>query len=477
MTIRWKTIMLGLLLIIGIAVLAAPVGAQSVDPLTVGITLFPGGTQDIAKTATTPTLPKDLDLLLLEDETGSFDDDIATMQGTLPDCSNGKAAEIWDGIKPQVDSLHGGVAGFRDFAQDGWGIADQDWVYRRIDDLTSDKATWLSGVCQLTAVPGAGNDEPEAQLAALKSGADGAAWDSNGNGVFTDAIDTPAGQGASWRSQATHVIMLVTDAPYHVNGDSGGWPGPTYADTITELANENVHVIILIAPNPGGDYTSVAADTGGSVKPISTDSADIVAATLAALEELKTDVWWEVTSVDTGITVSLTPTVVTQVPGNTPVAFTETVSVPMITDPGTYHATVTFFANSYPTSGSVLGIQQITVEVIPVPATIDIKPGSFPNSINLGNKGVIPVGLLGSATFDVTTVDPTTLFFAFPGGTSPQHWAFEDVNGDGFMDIISQYNTQASGIAPTDTSACLRGKFTDGVTFQGCDSVRIVPPK
>ena len=38
--------------------------------------------------------------------------------------------------------------------------------------------------------------------------------------------------------------------------------------------------------------------------------------------------------------------------------------------------------------------------------TIDIKPGSDPNSINLGSAGVIPVAILSSEAFDATTVDP-----------------------------------------------------------------------
>ncbi len=53
-----------------------------------------------------------------------------------------------------------------------------------------------------------------------------------------------------------------------------------------------------------------------------------------------------------------------------------------------------------------------------VAVDIDIKPGSDPNSINLKSKGVIPVAILGSAIFDVTYVDVTTLVFA---GASPAH--------------------------------------------------------
>lgn len=42
---------------------------------------------------------------------------------------------------------------------------------------------------------------------------------------------------------------------------------------------------------------------------------------------------------------------------------------------------------------------------------IDIKPGSDLNCINLGSEGVVPVAILGSATFDVTEVNQTTLQF------------------------------------------------------------------
>lgn len=40
---------------------------------------------------------------------------------------------------------------------------------------------------------------------------------------------------------------------------------------------------------------------------------------------------------------------------------------------------------------------------------IDIKPGSFPNSINLGSNGVVPVAIFGSVTFDVKQIDPNTI--------------------------------------------------------------------
>jgi len=48
----------------------------------------------------------------------------------------------------------------------------------------------------------------------------------------------------------------------------------------------------------------------------------------------------------------------------------------------------------------------------PTPISIDIKPGSSPNSINLKSKGVVPVAILGTDDFDVSDVDPDTVIFA-----------------------------------------------------------------
>jgi uncharacterized membrane protein len=61
---------------------------------------------------------------------------------------------------------------------------------------------------------------------------------------------------------------------------------------------------------------------------------------------------------------------------------------------------------------------ELTTEPTPQPVTIDIKPGSDPNSVNCNNdKGVISVAILTTDDFDAATVDHSTVTFEWAGET------------------------------------------------------------
>jgi hypothetical protein len=110
-------------------------------------------------------------------------------------------------------------------------------------------------------------------------------------------------------------------------------------------------------------------------------------------------------------------------------------------------------------------------------AAIDIKPGSDKNPINK-NANLVTVAILGSADFDVANVDVTTLAFG-PGEAAPEHLKngalpghSEDVNGDGYNDLVTHYSVAASGVGSSDVlQACLLGETLDGSLFGDCDSV------
>jgi hypothetical protein len=106
--------------------------------------------------------------------------------------------------------------------------------------------------------------------------------------------------------------------------------------------------------------------------------------------------------------------------------------------------------------------------------SIDIKPGSYPNSINLGAKGMVPVAVLTTDDFDASTVDPGTVEFA---GAYPLRWAMEDVDGDGDMDLLFHFKNQELGLDENSTEAYLTGYTKGGEFIWGVDSVNIIKGK
>ena len=112
------------------------------------------------------------------------------------------------------------------------------------------------------------------------------------------------------------------------------------------------------------------------------------------------------------------------------------------------------------------------------PITIDIKPGDKQNVVNPKSKGVIPVAILTTDLFDATTVDPSSVYFGPTGVEALELKAvFEDVNGDGQLDMLLFFATQQTGIQCGDTACVLKAKTYDQADLEGTDSIRTVPCK
>lgn len=130
------------------------------------------------------------------------------------------------------------------------------------------------------------------------------------------------------------------------------------------------------------------------------------------------------------------------------------------------------------------GPHYIRIRVTAPPARtvgLDIKPFSYPNSINAGNRGVIPVAVLSDPAFDATTqVNRTSLTFGRTGNEASLVSCApggQDVNYDGRPDLICHFDTTKTGFMAGDTLGVLKGLATDGTLFVGSDRVRIVPAK
>ena len=122
---------------------------------------------------------------------------------------------------------------------------------------------------------------------------------------------------------------------------------------------------------------------------------------------------------------------------------------------------------------------------------IDIMPQSCPNPLNVKSKGVLPVAILGTDTFDVDQVDPDSVMLA---GVEPLRWALDDVatpktddcttdGPDGIIDLTLKFDTQEIvGVLPSvndgDTvilqlGGSLKAEFS-GTPIEGEDVVVIL---
>lgn len=146
--------------------------------------------------------------------------------------------------------------------------------------------------------------------------------------------------------------------------------------------------------------------------------------------------------------------------------------------------------------------------VEPLPPTLDIKPGSCPNSFNRDGNGVLPVALVGRGDCDLGQVDFSTLTIAradgIGGSVGPNegppgpHTVVEDVatpftgescdchelGGDGIPDLSMKFRTQevvdALMLYEFDPGALVElvvaGELMNGMPFEATDCVRLVPP-
>ena len=143
---------------------------------------------------------------------------------------------------------------------------------------------------------------------------------------------------------------------------------------------------------------------------------------------------------------------------------------------------------------------------IVIVAHLDIKPGSCPNPVNVRSRGVVPVAIVGSESFDVTEIDTDSLVLTRADGVGAavtpiarRHGrigSFEDVatpfdgepcdchdlSGDGLDDLVVKFSTQEMAkLLDLDSESrrapvilTVSGSLLDVSEFEASDCVVII---
>ena len=138
---------------------------------------------------------------------------------------------------------------------------------------------------------------------------------------------------------------------------------------------------------------------------------------------------------------------------------------------------------------------------------LDIKPGSCPNPVNVHSRGVVPMAIVGSESFDVREIEADSLVLVRTdgvGGAVPpvvhgrgtrvkvedvatpfggELCDCHDLGSDGIDDLVLKFSTRKTAraleldSAPHNTSVTLTvsGSLFDGTEFEGTDSICVVP--
>ena len=296
------------------------------------------------------------------------------------------------------------------------------------------------------------------------------------SGTFTDPglLDTHE-LTITWGDGSSDVIDLT-------NGERSFSANHQYLDDgLTSAASDTYTISVTVEDDDTGSDSDATSVTVNNVDPVIGGIADfeIFSGQIAdftvgftdqgTLDTHSTTVIW-LGGEGTGVTT------VAQGAGSGSITATQ-----LYYEPGDYVVTVTVTDDDGGSDDT-----SFTLTVKRVPITIDVKPGSDVNPLNLNGNGVVPIAILGSALLDVTTLRPETALAGVTGDelvdfAEPQHNGhFEDVNGDAITDYVFHFREFELGV-PIETAPLtilpifLTIEDTTGVHFIGQDDVRINP--
>jgi len=119
---------------------------------------------------------------------------------------------------------------------------------------------------------------------------------------------------------------------------------------------------------------------------------------------------------------------------------------------------------------------------------IDIKPGGYPNKINLSSSGLLPVAVLTTQDFNASLfiTEPEMAHLSDAGTAMTQSCAgptavrsvLDDVNRDGQPDLVFFFRTQDLNLDVNSTAATLMAHGSYNSTemhIMGTDTVTVIP--
>ena len=361
------------------------------------------------------------DIFILVDTSGSFLDDLPNFKAQAP--------SIISTLKAANPNTKFGLGSFEDYPINPFGDAGAgDVAYRRDIDLTFDTVAVEAVISGLFVR--SGSDLPQSQLTALFQAASGSGQDLSGAGFPGASI--PPGQQANFRNGATKLFLLWTDAAFHLPGDPGSipYPGPSFADTVAAILALDPPKVIGISSGGVGvaDLQAMAAATNAFAPPGGVDCNG--------------------------------DGIVDLLEGN-----------PLV---------CTISSSGAGIGSAIIAIVKAAAE--PTSVAVDVKPGGGTNCIQPTSRGVITVAVLGHS-IDVTTIDSSTIQIDDDGdagttGVQPERFEFEDVDGDGKMDLVLKFRTQelnSAGMLLNGNSLFITGSLKTGEQIRGSDRVFLVP--
>ncbi|MBK1694938.1 hypothetical protein CKO09_09320 [Chromatium weissei] len=243
------------------------------------------------------TISDPLDMYFLEDLTGSFSDDVETVQALVPnvvtaihdfqpDSMFGLGSFMDKPISP-FGQDYSSYGDYYDYYGDYYSGYQSDYVFANNLNMTTDQTAFSSALNAL--VLGSGNDWQESQLEALMQVA-----------LHSDEI--------GFRSDAVKTVVLMTDADYHRAGDGAqagitkpnngdgvlnGTPAgtgedyPAVAMVAEALQAAGILPIFAVTSDAKEYYVDLVDQFGfGSVVDLTTDSSNLVTVIKSGIKDL-----------------------------------------------------------------------------------------------------------------------------------------------------------------------------------------------